>query len=68
MYIILLSQGPLDTSLIAELAMLIKFLTYYYHPHVTYLKRGLSVVTIPTSNSDGLKSADNTDDRQLMAV
>lgn len=36
--------------------------------HLTYLKRGLSVVTIPTSISDGLKSADNTDDRQLMAV
>ena len=35
---------------------------------ITYLKRGISVVTIPTSNSDGLKSADNTDDKQLMAV
>lgn len=23
---------------------------------------------MPTSNSDGLKSADNTDDKQLMAV
>lgn len=33
-----------------------------------HLKRGLSVVTIPTSNSDGLKSADNTEDKQLMAV
>lgn len=32
------------------------------------MKRGLSVVTMPTSISDGLKSADNTDDRQLMAV
>ena len=34
----------------------------------TYLNLGLSVVMIPTSSSEGLKSADSTDDKQLMAV
>ena len=36
--------------------------------NATHLNRGLSVVTMPTSISDGLKSADSTDERQLMAV
>ena len=43
-------------------------ITYKKHEKGNHLKRGLSVVTIPTSNSDGLKSADNTEDKQLMAV
>ena len=43
-------------------------ITYKKNEKANHLKRGLSVVTIPTSNSDGLKSADNTEDKQLMAV
>lgn len=43
-------------------------ITYKKNEKGNHLKRGLSVVTIPTSNSDGLKSADNTEDKQLMAV
>jgi len=33
-----------------------------------YLNLGLSVVTTPTSISDGLKSAESTDDKHVIAV